>query len=137
MSYRSRSSDRSLFPMRYAERIFVGAIYVFLFLPMAVLTVLSFNTAKRGARWEGFTTDWYFKLLNDAAILEALSLSLEVALYAAVLSGALGLCVGLSLARSTGRGRFTLTRLATLPIVLPEIVQGLSLLAFFVWLAVP
>lgn len=123
--------------MKHLERAGVAVIYIFLFLPMLVLTVLSFNSARRGAHWEGFTTDWYYKLLNDADIMEALSRSLEVALYASVISGAIGLCVGLSLARSKGKRQFILSRLATLPIVLPEIVQGLSLLAFFVWLAVP
>ena len=123
--------------MKTLEKIYVALIYLFLFLPMGVLTVLSFNSARRGAKWEGFTLDWYAKLFRDESILEALTRSLEVALYASVLSGFVGLCAGISLARSSGRKQFILQRLATLPIVLPEVVQGLSLLAFFVWLAVP
>jgi spermidine/putrescine transport system permease protein len=123
--------------MRWLERLGVGAIYVFLFLPMLVLVALSFNSAPRGAAWQGFTTDWYFKLLNNQSILEALARSLEIALCASVASAVLGVCVGMALVRGKGKRRFILQRLATLPILLPDIVLGLSLLCFFVWLAIP
>jgi len=123
--------------VRIFQKIFVGSIYVFLFLPMVVLVVLSFNSASRGVAWQGFTTSWYAKLMHNQAILEALSHSLEIALQATVLSGAIGLCVGMSLGRGSGRWKWGLSKIATLPIVLPEIVQGLSLLCFFVLLSVP
>jgi spermidine/putrescine transport system permease protein len=123
--------------MKHLQRIGVGLIYFFLFLPMGVLVVLSFNSAPRGVAWQGFTTAWYTKLLDDQAILEALSHSLEIAGQATVLSGLVGLCAGVTLARGSRRSKRGLNQLATLPIVLPEIVQGLSLLCFFVFLAVP
>ena len=65
--------------MKHLQRIGVGLIYAFLFLPMGVLVILSFNAAPRGVAWQGFTTAWYSKLLDDQAILEALSHSLEIA----------------------------------------------------------
>jgi spermidine/putrescine transport system permease protein len=123
--------------MRLFQKIGVGVIYAFLFLPMFVLVSLSFNAAPRGVAWQGFTTVWYSKLLQDSAILEALSHSLEIAMEATVLSGLIGLCAGITLARGSRRSRKGLQKLATLPIVFPEIVQGLSLLCFFVFLGVP
>jgi spermidine/putrescine transport system permease protein len=123
--------------MRLFQKLFVGSIYVFLFLPMFVLVTLSFNAAPRGVAWQGFTTSWYSKLLEDQAILEALSHSLEIAVQATILSGVIGLCVGMTLGRGRGFNKRYLSKIATLPIVLPEIVQGLSLLCFFVLLAVP
>jgi spermidine/putrescine transport system permease protein len=122
--------------MRLLQKLFVASIYIFLFLPMAVLVTLSFNSAPRGVAWQGFTTTWYSKLLEDQAILEALSHSLEIAVQATILSGLIGLCVGITLGRGSGQ-KAILTKIATLPIVLPEIVQGLSLLCFFVLINLP
>ncbi|HEX4923272.1 MAG TPA: ABC transporter permease, partial [Bdellovibrionales bacterium] len=110
---------------------------VFLFLPMAVLVTLSFNSARRGAKWEGFTLDWYSKLFSNEAILEPLLRSLEIAFLAAVLSAIFGVAVALTLVRGTGWSRAVLSRMASLPIVLPDIVQGLSLLCFFVLIGLP
>ncbi|MDZ4676200.1 MAG: ABC transporter permease [Oligoflexia bacterium] len=112
-------------------------VYAFLFLPMVVLVSLSFNSAPRGVIWQGFTTDWYTKLFDDVAILEALSNSLEIAFAATITSAVFGLAVGLAMTRGPVRGRFVLQKMASLPIFLPEIVQGLSLLCFFVWLSIP
>jgi ABC-type spermidine/putrescine transport system permease subunit II len=123
--------------MRLFQKLFVGSIYLFLFLPMVVLVVLSFNAAPRGVAWQGFTTGWYQKLWSDRAILEALSHSLEIAVQATVFSGIIGLCVGMTLGRGSTGNKNVLAKIATLPIVLPEIVQGLSLLCFFILLAVP
>ena len=123
--------------MKHLQRLGVTLIYLFLFLPMGVLVTLSFNAAPRGVAWKGFTTLWYSKLWDDQAILEALSHSLEIAGQATVLSGFIGLCAGITLARGSRLSKRGLNQLATLPIVLPEIVQGLSLLCFFVFLAVP
>ncbi len=122
---------------RWASGFGVFLIYVFLFLPMVVLVALSFNNASRGTQWQGFTFSWYEKLSENQAILEALSRSLEIAVEATLLSAFLGLCVGISMSRTHGFRKTILQKLATLPIVLPEIVQGLSLLCFFVWLTIP
>jgi spermidine/putrescine transport system permease protein len=115
----------------------VLAVYIFLFLPMAVLVILSFNAAHRGVQWQGFTTFWYTKLAQQQPILEALSNSLEIAVGATTVSALLGLAVGMTLVRGSRFSVAAMKRMATLPIVLPEIVQGLSLLCFFVWLTVP
>src|ERR1700677_3201911 len=109
--------------MKTVQKIFVASIYVFLFLPMFVLVTLSFNSAPRGVAWQGFTTSWYSKLIEDQAILEALSHSLEIAVQATIFSGVIGLCVGMTLGRGTGISKKALSKIATLPIVLPEIVQ--------------
>ena len=88
--------------MKWLMKLGVGTIYAFLFLPMFVLVILSFNSAPRGAHWEGFTLSWYSKLFENAAILEALNRSLEIAVQATILSGVIGLCVGMTLGRGRG-----------------------------------
>ena len=123
--------------MKWVSKIFVFVIYLFLFFPMLVLVVLSFNSAVRGVAWQGFTLQWYSKLFEDQVILEALSHSLEVAVQATILSGIIGLCIGFSMTRGTPLSTKFFQKFGTLPIVLPDIVQGLSLLCFFVFLSIP
>ncbi len=123
--------------MKAIGGLFVTLVYMFLFLPMVVLVVLSFNTAPRGAVWQGFTFSWYRKLFMNQAILDALATSLEVAVQATALSLVLGLCVGVISVRGRRRERTVLRHTSTLPIIFPEIVQGLSLLCFFVLIGIP
>ncbi len=117
--------------------LFVSLVFLFLYSPIIVLVVLSFNSARRGAEWAGFTLDWYQKLFNDAVILESFQVSLEIAFWAAALSCLLGLCVGYTSQRGSNRSRPPMLMGIYLPIVLPEIVIGLSLLSFFVWVGIP
>jgi spermidine/putrescine transport system permease protein len=85
--------------------LFIGMIFIFLYAPMAVLVTLSFNSARRGARWEGLTLDWYTRLFHDPAIVESFTTSLQVAVLAALLSALLGLCVGYTAQRGPVRSR--------------------------------
>lgn len=123
--------------MKTIANIFIALVYAFLFLPMVVLVVLSFNTAPRGAVWQGFTLSWYHKLIQNQAILDSLATSLEVAVQATAMSLFLGLCVGIISVRGRKRERVFLRHTSTLPIIFPEIVQGLSLLCFFVLIGIP
>ncbi len=117
--------------------IFVSGIFVFLYAPMVVLVVLSFNSAPRGSEWMGFTLEWYGKLFDNPVILDSFWTSVEIAFLAAVLSCLLGTCVGYTAQRGSTRSRGPMLMGIYLPIVLPEIVIGLSLLSFFVWIGVP
>jgi len=105
--------------------------YVFLFAPIVVLIVFSFNSARRGFTWAGFTLDWYPKLFNNADMLGALRVTLEVAAIAVVGATILGSLLGLGLARLRFRGSGAAQTLLLLPIMTPEIIMGISLLVFF------
>ena len=106
-------------------------IYLFLFAPIAVLILFSFNNSKRSTVWQGFTLDWYPKLLSNGEVLDALGVTLQVGAVAVVVSTVLGTLLGLGLARLRFRGRGGAETLLLLPMVTPEIVMGLSLLLFF------
>lgn len=106
-------------------------VYLFLYAPILVLAVFSFNRGRLTASWEGFTLAWYVKLLDDPQVLGALRNSLLVALAATVLSTLVGTAAALGLRRRAGRGRSLLEGLLTLPIVVPEIVLASSLLLLF------
>ena len=109
-------------------------VYAFLFAPIVVLIIFSFNKARRGLVWQGFTTDWYPKLFSNRELVQALSVTMEVAIVAVVVSTVLGSLLGLGLARLRFRGRGATETLLLVPMVTPEIVMGLSLLLFFLQL---
>ena len=113
---------------------FAIAVYGFLFAPVVVLIVFSFNSAKRGLAWQGFTLDWYPTLFSNDELLDALGVTLQVAVIAVVISTVLGSLLGLGLARLRFRGSAATETLLLVPMVTPEIVMGLSLLLFFLQL---
>lgn len=115
--------------------------YFFLWAPIVLLVVFSFNDSKSLARWEGFTLQWYSNIFSNVVggdftfsttkMLEALETSLIVSFTATIISTIIGTMVALSLVRGNYPGKRFLDGLLVLPIVIPEITQGLSLLVFF------
>jgi ABC-type spermidine/putrescine transport system permease subunit II len=110
---------------------FTAAIYVFLFAPIVVLIIFSFNESRRAFIWRGFTLDWYPTLFGNEDVLDALWVSLQVAAVAVVGATILGSLLGLGLARLRFRGSGAVQTLLLLPMITPEIIMGISLLVFF------
>lgn len=111
----------------------VGFGFAFLYLPIVTLVVYSFNESKLVTVWAGFSTKWYGELLRDPAILKSAWLSLRIAALNATLALVLGTLAGFALARfGRFRGRTLLTGMVTAPLVMPEVITGLSLLLLFV-----
>jgi putrescine transport system permease protein len=110
---------------------------VFLYLPIVVLVIYSFNASRLVAVWGGWSTQWYTELAGDAAILSAASISLRVAFVSASLATLLGTLAAVALVRfGRFRGRLLFASLIYAPLVMPEVITGLSLLLLFVALAV-
>jgi len=111
--------------------LFLG--FAFLYIPVGSLIIYSFNASKLVTVWGGFSTKWYGELLHNEQILGAAWLSLKVATLSATLAVALGTIAGLVLARfGPFKGRTLLSGLTTAPLVMPEVITGLSLLLLFV-----
>jgi spermidine/putrescine transport system permease protein len=110
---------------------FALLFYLFLFAPIVVLIVFSFNDSRRTFVWRGFTTEWYGRLLTNDDLLGAVGVTLQVAVVAVLISTILGSLLGLGLARLRFRGHGATETLVLVPMVTPEIVMGLSLLLFF------
>jgi len=110
--------------------------YAFLYIPILSMVVFSFNASKLVTVWDAPnspTLKWYYALLNNEEILDAAWISLKVAVINASGSVILGTLAGFALGRFTQfRGRFTLNAMATAPLVMPEVITGLSLLLMFV-----
>jgi putrescine transport system permease protein len=109
----------------------------FLYLPIVVLVVYSFNASRLVTVWGGWSLVWYRELLNDAAILDAAWASIRIALLSATIATVLGTCAALALVRmGRFRGRLLFSGMVYAPLVMPEVITGLSLLLLFVALNV-
>lgn len=107
--------------------------FAFLYVPIFSLIVYSFNKSKLVTVWAGFSTKWYGELLQNDQILQAAWISLRIALINASVAVVLGTLAGFSLARlGRFRGRTLLTGMVTAPLVMPDVITGLSLLLLFV-----
>jgi putrescine transport system permease protein len=105
----------------------------FLYLPIAILVIYSFNDSRLVTVWGGWSTRWYVVLLHDRDMLDATVNSLMIALCSATLATVLGTMAALSLARfGRFRGRTLLSGMVYAPLVMPEVITGLSLLLLFV-----
>ncbi len=113
--------------------ILAGLGFVFLYAPIVALVVFSFNESRLVTVWAGFSTRWYVALFTDRQILNAAWVSLQIAVASATLASILGVLAALVLARfGRFRGRLLLTGMTTAPLVMPEVITGLSLLLLFV-----
>ena len=107
--------------------------YAFLYVPILLLVTYSFNESRLVTVWGGFSTKWYGELVNNEALLSAAVLSLRVAAVSATLSVILGTCAGMAMSRfGRFRGRTLFGGMITAPLVMPEVITGLSLLLLFV-----
>jgi putrescine transport system permease protein len=105
----------------------------FLYLPIAILVIYSFNASRLVTVWGGWSTRWYWALLGDGALLEAAFVSLRIAVLSATAATVLGTLAAIALVRM-GRfpGRLPFSALVYAPIVMPEVITGLALLLLFV-----
>ena len=110
---------------------------IFLYLPIAVLIVFSFNASRLSAVWTGWTIDWYRVLASDAALMGALWNSLIVAAASTVAATGLGVGAAVGLERARFRGRDAVELGLLLPLVIPEVMMGVALLVFFVLIKLP
>ncbi|ASJ74047.1 ABC transporter permease subunit [Granulosicoccus antarcticus] len=107
--------------------------YAFLYIPIISLIVFSFNESKLVTVWGGFSTKWYGELFRNEQIIQAALLSLRIAVISACFAVAFGTLAGFVMARMRQfRGRTLFTGMSMAPLVMPEVITGLSLLLFFV-----
>jgi putrescine transport system permease protein len=110
--------------------------FAFFYVPILSLIFFSFNKSRLVTVWGGFSTEWYAKLFNNAQVMKAALLSLEIALTSATFATILGTMAGIALARFRRfRGRTGLSGLVTAPLVMPEVITGISSLMLFIFMA--
>lgn len=105
--------------------------FLFLYLPILVLVLFSFNEARVGGQWTGFTLKWYADLAQNRDLMAAFANSLQVATVATLISTVLGTMAALALERFRFRGKTVVDAVLYMPVAIPDIVMAVSLLAFF------
>lgn len=111
----------------------LGLGFAFLYVPILLLIIYSFNENRLVTVWSGFSTKWYGELFNDGNILDAAWVSLRVAVFSATIATILGTIAGMVMARFRRfRGRTLFSGMLSAPLVMPEVITGLSLLLLFV-----
>ena len=114
-------------------KIWLGLGYLFLYLPIFTLIVFSFNDSKMVTLWGGFTFKWYGLIANDTEVLDGFKLSMKIALLSATGSVFLGMLAAFAMVKyKKFFGRTVFTAHINAPLVVPEVITGLSLLLFFV-----
>ncbi|MCT8331551.1 ABC transporter permease subunit [Albidovulum sediminis] len=110
--------------------------FAFFYVPILSMMVFSFNNARLATVWGGFSTKWYAKLFENDQVINAAILSVKIALLSATFATILGTMAGLALARfKSFRGRTLFSGLVTAPLIMPEVITGISSLIFFIMLA--
>lgn len=117
---------------KIVSRIYMGLILFFMYAPIFVMIVFSFNSTKSRAVFQGFSLKWYKALFNDQIIIDSLGRSLLVAVLAALISTVLGTMAAVGLRSLNKKIRSVLMSLNSIPMVNPEIVTGVSMMLMFV-----
>ena len=120
--------------MKFLSKFYVGIIYFFLYIPIAVLIFFSFNDSKSRVLFTGFTTKWYEKLFTNDLIINALLNTLSVALIAGVFAVILGTGAAIGINAMNKKLKSLLLNISYLPIIDPDIITGISLMLLFILL---
>jgi spermidine/putrescine transport system permease protein len=135
MASRKRQQKRMIF--KGIGNLYAFLVYAFIYTPIAVMVVFSFNDQKINYYWNGFTLRWYEKLFTDSSIVEYLWNSLYIALAATIISVIIGTIGAVGLIRFEFRLKKLVNNSLYIPIVIPEVVLGLSLLMLFETIRLP
>ena len=118
---------------RFLKRFYLGIILLFLYIPIVVLSVQSFNAGKSRAKWEGFSFRWYAELFQDRAIMDALQVTLVIAVLAMIISTILGTLAAIGIHAMKKRPQAAMLTLTNIPNTMPDIVTGISLMLLFLF----
>lgn len=116
------------------KRLYLLLIFIFLYAPVFVLIVFSFNKTKSRAHWEGFSLKWYGKLLEDNQILTSLYYTILVAIAASLIATIIGTAASIGIHNMGKWKKTTVMNLTYLPVLSPDIVTGISLMILFIFL---
>ena len=121
---------------KFLQRFYIILILLFLYVPILVLIVQSFNAGKSRAKWEGFSLVWYEELFKSSAIMDALKVTVTIALLAAVISTVLGTLAAIGIYAMKKRPQALMMTLTNIPMTMPDIVTGISLMLLYLFFRV-
>ncbi|MCI8786677.1 MAG: ABC transporter permease [Eubacterium sp.] len=113
-------------------RLYMAVIFLFLYLPILVLIVLSFNNSKSRVKWGGFTGKWYLAMFQNETIMEAFAMTLQITLTASVCATVIGTLAAIGIHAMKSRGKAILLGATNIPLLNADIVTGISMMLLFV-----
>ncbi|KRK41014.1 ABC transporter permease [Loigolactobacillus bifermentans] len=119
------------------KNVFIGLTLLFLYLPVVVIIIFSFNTSKMNILFEGFTTKWYGLVFHNYQIMAALKNSILVGVISTALATVIGTTGAVAMSKYQFPGKKTLDKVLYIPIVIPEVVLGISLLLIYSLVGIP
>lgn len=117
---------------KISGRLYLSIIFLFLYLPIMVLIVLSFNNSKSRVAWGGFTGKWYISMFQNDSIMEAFIMTLQITLTASVLATIIGTLAAIGIQSMRRRGKTILLGATNIPLLNADIVTGISMMLLFV-----
>lgn len=120
--------------MKTISKIYSSIIFIFLYAPILVLIIFSFNDSKSRVSWSGFTFKWYMRLFEDKQILNALSNTIIIAIVSAAVASIIGTIAAIGIMSLNKHLKKIFMNITNLPMANPEIVTGVSLMLLFVFL---
>ena len=118
---------------RFLTKGYAALIYLFLYVPILILIVFSFNASKSRGNWAGFTLKWYLELFQDRQIMKALYYTMVIAILSAVIATVIGTAAAIGIHNMKALRRRIVMNITYIPVVNPEIVTGLSLMLLFIF----
>jgi spermidine/putrescine transport system permease protein len=119
--------------MKLLKRLYLSLILFFLYIPIIVLIVQSFNAGKSRAKWEGFSFRWYEELFKDPNIMNSLVITLAIAVLAALFATIIGTLAAIGIHAMKRRPQQLMLTLNNIPMTMPDIVTGISLMLLFIF----
>lgn len=118
---------------KFLKRSYLALVLLFLYLPIVVLIVQSFNAGVSRAKWEGFSFRWYEELFTSPTIMQALYVTITIALLASIISTVLGTLAAIGIHAMKRRPQAAMMTLTNIPMTMPDIVTGISLMLLFIF----
>lgn len=117
------------------SRIFMVLVFIFMYAPIVLLMIFSFNDSKSRSVWHGFTLRWYEKLLHNDTIIHSLYVTISVSLLAAAIAAILGTLAAIGIFRMMPKARRFMMASNNIPMMNPDIIMGVSLMLMFIFMA--
>ena len=119
--------------MRFLKRFYTFIIFFFLYAPIIVLMIFSFNNSKSRAKWDGFTFKWYAELFRDSEILSSLYYTVIIAVISSLVATVIGTIAAIGIHNMSKVKKNIVMNLTYLPVINPDIVTGISLMILFIY----
>lgn len=121
----------------FIKRFYLAILLFFLYLPILMLMLYSFNSGKSMAKWQGFSLNWYAELFNDPAIMEALWVTISIAVLSSLIAVIIGTMAAIGIKEYRRMPRALVINLTYIPVMNADIVTGIAMLLLFIFLRIP